>query len=383
MYIPAKFISEELFCMELTIHNVIVHELIKEQHKDLNPSNMRKSVLPNEDANVIKLVTGVLGAYGQKSNSAQYGCFKTKKVSNFPNLYDDYHNLKDTTSECFIEFTNKTMGEIENTILDGKKTSASGGYILFVDVENEHGRSFLIAMLKNKPGLRLSENLSPEELDHIDLSRLHQAARISKQKYDDYCQAEDKAQITYLSFVSPSSNQSTAGYFIEALGCSKGTASATSTKLIIQEVPSFFREDPELDKNNAKKVKADLMQYLNNCSEKGIRARLLEIEAIARKYFPNDKPEQADDLAAKLFYRLNGEKNGIPVEFSVNKSELKKAKYHKLISNNWKLEVNKNSIGTNKDAEIRYHDNCLTINNLSPELRNEIEENLREKGIII
>ncbi|WP_318404766.1 nucleoid-associated protein [Photobacterium leiognathi] len=369
--------------MELTIHNVIVHELIKEQHKDLNPSNMRKSVLPNEDANVIKLVTGVLGAYGQKSNSAQYGCFKTKKVSNFPNLYDDYHNLKDTTSECFIEFTNKTMGEIENTILDGKKTSASGGYILFVDVENEHGRSFLIAMLKNKPGLRLSENLSPEELDHIDLSRLHQAARISKQKYDDYCQAEDKAQITYLSFVSPSSNQSTAGYFIEALGCSKGTASATSTKLIIQEVPSFFREDPELDKNNAKKVKADLMQYLNNCSEKGIRARLLEIEAIARKYFPNDKPEQADDLAAKLFYRLNGEKNGIPVEFSVNKSELKKAKYHKLISNNWKLEVNKNSIGTNKDAEIRYHDNCLTINNLSPELRNEIEENLREKGIII
>ena len=368
--------------MELTIHNVIVHELIKEQHKDLKPSHMRDSVLPNEDLNVIKLVKGVLGVYGQKTNSAQYGCFKTQDVGDFPKLYADYHSLKDINDKSFIEFSNKTMTEIENTISDGKKTSASGGYILFVDVENEHGRSFLIAMLKNKPGLRLSKNLLPEELDHIDLSRLHQAARISKKKYDEYCQADDKAQITYLSFVSPSSNQSTAGYFIEALGCSKGTASATSTKLIIQEVPNFFREEPELDKKHAIKVKDEVLFYLNECLEKNKVAKLLDIEAIARKYFPRDNPEQSDDLANKLFMRLNGEKNGIPVEFSVNTAELKKAKCHKFCSDNWELRVSKNAIGVTEDAEIMYTGKSLTIKNLSVELRNEIEANLREKGLI-
>ena len=42
--------------------------------------------------------------------------------------------------------------------------------------------------------------------------------------------------------------------FIEALGCSKGSASATSTKMVIQEVPLFFKEEPSLDKRDAKKI---------------------------------------------------------------------------------------------------------------------------------
>jgi nucleoid-associated protein len=369
--------------MALQIHHVIIHELIKEQHKELQESHKRTKVLPSDDANVIKLVNGALTIYGKKMNAAQYGCFKIKKVGDFPKLYDAYCGLDTPDEAVFIEFTNKSMTELEESIGD-KKSPASGGYILFVDYENEYGRSFLIAMLKNKPGLRISDNLIPQELDHIDLSKLHQAARINKYKYQEYQAAgvEEKAEITYLSFVSPSNNMSTAGYFIQALGCSKGTASATSTKLVILEVPQFFRDEPTLDRNDARKIKAELLGYLTDCFNDKKSAKLSEIEAIARQYFPSDDPEQADELADKLFQRLNGEKHGVPIEFSVSKAEVGKAKYHKLKSANWTLEANRSSIGINDNAEIKYHNGSLIISKLSPELQNEIEESLRERGLI-
>lgn len=369
--------------MALTINHVIIHELVKEQHKELKPSNTRDYVLPSDDDNVVKLVEGVLTIYGKRANAAQYGRFKTKKVGEFPALYDSYCHLNVPTEKQFIDFTKKTIEELEDAIGD-KKGPASGGYILFIDYENEYGRAFLIAMLKNKPGLRISNTLLPQELEHIDLNKLHQAARINQNRYDEYQQSDidERAQITYLSFVSPSTNMSTAGYFIEALGCSKGTASATSTKLVIQEVPMFFKDEPELDRHNAKKVKNDLLSYLNECVENKKSARLSEIEALARIYFPTDNPEQADKLSEKLFQRLNGEKNGVPVEFSVSKTEVGKARYHKLESANWVLKANKNSIGVNDNAEIKYHNGSLTITKLSVELQAEIEENLREKGLI-
>ncbi|MBE4583085.1 hypothetical protein BOO29_11125 [Vibrio navarrensis] len=369
--------------MALKIHHVIIHELVKEQHKEIKESNMRKNVLPNDDGNVIKLVTGALSIYGKKTNAAQYGRFKTKKVGDFPALYDAYCKLDNPNNDDFIEFSNKTITELEESIGD-KKGPASGGYILFIDYENEFGRAFLIAMLKNKPGLRISDNLLPTELDHIDLNKLHQAARISKGRYMEYQQADidNKAQITYLSFVSPSTNMSTAGYFIEALGCSKGSASATSTKMVIQEVPLFFKEEPSLDKRDAKKIKNDILRYLNECIDAKKSAKLAEIEVLARQYFPADDPEKADELSERLFQRLNGEKNGVPIEFAANKTEVGKAKYQKLESSNWTLKVNRNAIGINDNAEIKYHNGTLTITKLSVELQAEIEETLRDKDLI-
>lgn len=366
-----------------TIHHVIIHELVKKQHKPLQPSNMREEVLPREDANVIKLVHGVLDLYGKKANSAQYGRFADSKSGPFPSYYKNYYDLSAPEQSEFIRFTKETMEELERLV--ETKAAASGGYILFADIENEYGRTVLIAMLKNKAGLRLSAKLKPEELDHIDLSKLHQAAKINAHKYKKFHDAdiEERSKITYLSFVSPSTNQSTAGYFIAALGCTKGTASATATKSILQEVPAFFRDEPQLDKKDALKVKNELITYLNECSysKPPKRARLSEIEAIARQFFPSDKEGVADELAEKLFARLNGDKNGIPVEFSVNASEVKKVRYHKLESNNWKLEAKKTAIGVKKDAEIMYDGKALIINRLSDEFRNIIEEHLREKGL--
>ena len=372
--------------MELQINHVIIHELIKEQHKPLEESNMRKKVLPSSDEFVIKLVEGALEIYGRKANAAQYGCFKTKKVGAFPKLYDAYSKKKINNANDFKRFSEKTIEEFEESLKEGSSSPASGGYILFVDYNQDDNQFFLIAMLKNKPGLQLSQDLLPKELELIDLNKLHQAAKISRTKYYQYKNAndEDKGQITYLSFVSPSNNRAAAGYFIDSLGCEKGNSSTISTRLVLQHVPKFFREQPTLKNEDGRKVKSDLLRYLEDCSSSTPPkiAKLSEIEGIARKYFPNDAVDTADILGEKLFSLLNSDVVGIPVEFSVSNTELKKALNHKLVSSNWSMIVDKNSIGTGEDAEVRYVNKTLVISRLTYEIQQEIEADLKEKGLL-
>jgi nucleoid-associated protein len=50
--------------MRATIHNVIVHRLIKEQHQPIQPSQMRDAVLDRGNEHVQKLIDSLVAIYG-------------------------------------------------------------------------------------------------------------------------------------------------------------------------------------------------------------------------------------------------------------------------------------------------------------------------------
>lgn len=365
--------------MAILIKRVIIHELVKIQHKKDAKIKLRSSVLDATDINVIKLVSGVSDLYGKKNNAAQYGVFSSKKSSGtFPKKFNGFVNKRKRNDSDFVKFSIDTMAEIERAVTNN--TPATGGYILFSEYKIDGIGFLLIAMLKDRVGIKITDDLKLEELDHIELNHLHQAARINIQKYDAYQNGTvvEKQEINYLSFVSPANNKVAAGYFIVALGCSKGTASATATRSVISEVQNFFRDNNL--KNESRKVKNEVTDYILDCCEKKKSATLKEIDKIARTHFPaND----ADELADKLFSHLNGSKCEIPTEFSPSLIEAKKYKYFKHKSTNWTLEFERSSLGTKPSSEIKYDKNAktLTISNLSVELRTLLEEDLRERGI--
>jgi nucleoid-associated protein len=369
--------------MEITIKKVIIHELVKEQHKPFEKAVKKEVVLPPDNAVVLKLLQGVTSLYGRRNNSAHYGTFiDGKKAGSFPLAFDQYFSLKTASDKDFIQLTHDAMFELEHSAEN--TPAASGGYILAVDYESD-GRYFLIAMLKKKAGIQLSENLVPETVQELDLNSLHQAARINFSKFSTYKTAtvEERAEINYLSFVSPSSNKSTAGYFIRALGCSKGTASAKATSAVITESSEFFKHRPEL-KEHRVKFKDDLTTYLEKCAERGDSATLSQIEAIARKYFPVDDHQKSDDLAEELYARLNGEKNAVPNEFPVSKLTLKKFTHIKYKTDNWDLNFDVTALGETSDAEIQYFslDRKLVIRDLPAEMREKIEEVIRARKVV-
>lgn len=366
--------------MEITIIRVVIHELVKEQHKPFEKAIKKSIVLPASNAVVLTLLEGVTGLYGRRDNSAHYGTFlEGPKAGFFPPAFKNYFEQTPPTDESFIKLSHVAMDELERSTIDA--TAASGGYILAADYESEQGRFFLIAMLKTKAGIRLSESLIPETTEALDLNSLHQAARINFERFSKYVAAkpEEKSDINYLSFVSPSANKSTAGYFIKALGCSKGTASAKATDMVINETSAFFKSKPELA-NQRIKFKQELTSYLTVCAQFGKSATLSNVEAIARKYFPEDDHLKADEWAEELYARLNGEKNAVPNEFPVNPSVLRKHTLIKYKADKWDINFEVNALGVTSDAEIQYDKQGakLTIRYLPAEMRDKIEEALRD-----
>ncbi|MBY8959160.1 nucleoid-associated protein [Pseudomonas sp. MIS38] len=367
--------------METKVNFAVVHELVKEQHKDIQDSDIRDVVLGKDKPAVSKLILGATSIYGKKNNAAHYGTFAKNTESEFPADFSAYSKLVPDVNN-FLEVTRSAMGELHSAA--DKKPASSGGYILFVDYETAQSRFLLITMLKKRDGLRLNENLEPEELIELDLNSLYHAARINFQKYNEHLLADEvaKQELNYLSFLSHSAARSAAGYFVTALGCAVGTASAAATDNLIKESVKFFRDRPNLRENSIS-FKDDLLRYLEKQRDLGFSVKLSEVEKIARDYFPAELEGQADELAYEFTGHLNSDAIGVPVEFPLNKGILNKYTHVVYKADNWQLKFDRNSLGEGVDAEIRFEEaqRRLVINNLSKEAVAIIRQAIADKTI--
>lgn len=366
--------------METKVNFAVVHELVKEQYKDILPSNIREVTFNLKVPAVSKLIEGAVGIYGKKNNNAHYGTFAKKTASDYPEDFHAYFSQPKLVAKSFIELTQSAMGELHATAkpLPG----ASGGYILFVDYESKNVRFLLIAMLKKRDGLRLNEKLEPEELIELDLNSLYQAARINFERYGKYIAAseEDRLELNYLSFLSQTSGRSAAGYFVSSLGCTVGSASSQATKNLILESVQFFRERPDLYPHRLV-MKDKVLHYLEKKRGLGESVKLSEVEAIAREFFPATYEGQADDLASEFVAHLNSEAIGVPVEFPLSNATLQKYTHVSFKADNWQLKFDRDALGEDVSSEILFveKDRKLILNNLSEDAIAVIRAAINEK----
>lgn len=365
---------------DITINKVVIHELVKEQHAQIKPPNLRPTTLDHGNATVAKLVDGISKLYGTRNNSLHYGTFLPNK--DFPSKFINYAGSPLPTNDHFLELSITAM----TTLCDAAQltSASSGGYILFADYSNAQTRFFIAAMIKQKEGMRLSANLEPEELVQLDLSRLHQAARINFGKLSAFLAADDKAreEKSYLSFISPAAGKAASGYFVTALGCSAGAASTRATDNVVRESVAFFKSN-ELLKASRNLFKEELVAYLKKKAKDKESARLSEIEVIARRYVPAESVEEADKLIDMYIAHLNSEENSVPVEFPVNPTVLRKHTQIKGNSDNWDLKFDRNSLGTNDAAQIYYNkeENSITIKNIPDTMIELIDEELESRKL--
>jgi len=366
--------------METKVNFAVVHELVKEQYKDILNSNIRDVAYDLNISAVSKLIEGAVGIYGKKNNNSHYGTFAKKTTSDFPSDFHAYFSQPKLLEKSFIELTQSAMGELYTSAKP--LPAASGGYILFVDYNNVQGRFFLVAMLKKRDGLRLNDKLVPEELIELDLNSLYQAARINFERYERFLAAneEDRLELNYLSFLSQTSGRSAAGYFVNSLGCMVGSASSQATKNLILESTQFFRVRPDLNQHRLA-VKDKILHYLEGKRISGDSVKLSEVEAIAREFFPATYEGQADDLASEFVTHLNSEAVGVPVEFPLSKATLQKYTHVSYKSDNWQLKFDRDALGEEVNSEILFveKDRKLILNNLSDEAMLVIRTAINEK----
>jgi len=367
---------------EKKINKVVIHALVKEQHKKIEKSVIKEAVLDKEDVAVKKTVDGIVGVYGTRANSAHYGVFKNGEGrGSFPDNLIEYSKIDTPSDHDFIKLTKVAMDRLYEQA--SMVVPSSGGYILFSDYTDSSGRFFLISMIKKRPGIALSEALKPEVLMELDLSRLHQAARINFGKLSSYLGAneDDKKSIIYLSFVSPSANKTTAGYFVTALGCSEGAASAQAMKTVLAESKAFFNKNKHLAPH-AEALGSAIKRYYIEREHSGDSIKLTEVESLARKLIPTKLSDQADKLMDEYISRLNSDECGVPAEFPVHSYTLKRLTHISGKTSSWSTEFDKAALGDTEAADVYYDEskNRLILRDVPQKLKEEILAEIKKNS---
>ena len=341
--------------MSFTLRHAIVHELLKEQYMDIDDKkkyNLRTKELDCNSPIVIKLSQELIQKYGKKYSIVTYGSFDTDKIrrGKFPDAFQKYHSLKRKTKQAFIDLSVLVMNELATKASEIK--SSSGGYILFLDYSYNKNSYLVIAMIKQKDALTITDNLNLEELLSIDLSKIHQATRINCTHYSQALASKNDDDL-YLSFVSSATDGNTSGYFITALGCQKNTTASKMTKNLIKSSVAFFKNDPEI-KKYANDFKDELIKYLTYCCEEKQMATLEQVISKARHILERSGFQNSNQKADDLLERLNSDSINISAAFNVNKNALNSIVKVKLENDDYTINFTRKLLGTTEAHKIYF-----------------------------
>src|SRR3546814_19234867 len=112
-------------------------------------------------------------------------------------------------------------------------------------------------MVKERGGMVLSAALEPTEITEIDLSKLHQAARVNIDRYGAFLApangkaistqhtSEDGTEKTYLCFINLTPQSAVAEYFVTALSCEMGAPPGPPPKAADQRTHNYANTQPE------------------------------------------------------------------------------------------------------------------------------------------
>ena len=260
----------------MQLNYAVVHELKKDAGTAYAQTTLANMLLPVENKVVAELTEQVVRLIGQKDNMAHYGVFRSDPArTQVPDIVKDYCLGTSQTEANFLQLTKNCMAALLASARS--QTLATGGYLLFVDYTNLSRRFLLVAMIKQRSGITM-QDLVPTSITELDLSKLHQVARIAFDRLRQYEEAisETHDDLTYVTFVSPKTNQQAAGYFVIALGCEPGTTAKTATKAVIVGVTEFFNDRPSLQHDRFE-ARAQATEFLNQPggAPRGHRNRVL------------------------------------------------------------------------------------------------------------
>lgn len=361
----------------------IIHELVKEKKlKDIPriaPSFNEGQMLDVESLPVQSLVNSIVKIYGTKGNSSAQGTFDLAGGFSFPRHLNKFI----AGEENFFDFTKNSMQCLLNACRD--INFATGGYIVFGHYISEVAGSsdmLLIAMVKKRDGITLN-NLIPETIQEVDLSKLHQAVRINITSYQEWIDENNKNTDpnpinSYLSFVSPRNNKDASGYFVDAIGCTNAVLDKVATNKVIAAVDDFFKSNDALKifKREAKETIASNLYEISKSENS--ECAIETIDSWVTAFIPD---ELQDEMAGEFCTLANNDPYNVPAIFKPNSTVALNAMKLKLNAKDfgWSLNIERTILGKSDTDLIEFDkdNNRLIINELPKDISDSIEEALK------
>jgi nucleoid-associated protein len=369
----------------------VIHELAKDRGADQAKASLRDDLLDVEKPMVVRLATLLAGLLGRDQSAVYWGQFGDRRREGpFPAAVACF--AQELTGERFTALTHTAMGELVE--FSAKEPLATGGFIFFAAYESRGLDYLLIAMIKERDGIALNKDYEPQEINEVDLSKLHQAAKVNLASYaneiavaagrvraldeanaDEDADGEAAKERTYLSFINRKGRDEIAGYFTTALGCEKGVSSARATKEVVKGVRSYVKSVEPIAQY-ASKARQAIIDYMDGL-EDGSAVTLDVVIEVVRREIPPDQAQHINGMKAFL----NADAHQIPDDFQVSKQALKA--YARIVerTDHWNLNFEASALGV-REGEILYDQDrhSLTITHLPPRMVRKIEQTLRDRG---
>lgn len=357
----------------------VIHSLDKERNEIVATTRLKR-LLNAKNEKVIELSNQLVELVGKEGGAVSWGQFGAdKRQGEFPDGV--YLFCDDSSGENFVELSKTAMEELRKE--SEQERLATGGYVCFFAYDSQGALFILVAMIKERDALQLSDDFVPTGSRQIDLSKLHQAARINinrlvESRVGNSNDPSTSSELTYLSFVTRRDKTTLAsGYFVSALGCVRGLSVERITARAVTEVTAFIKKIPQI-KDQARTARRAVIDHLAQVPE-GVNAT---IKGIVTAVCASLAPENAHFVEG-LADHLNSEKIQLPDEFEVSAKAMKAFNRIRSKSELWELSFEDAALGT-KDSALVYSkvQKSLTIVNLPPELTQRIEETLRDREAI-
>jgi nucleoid-associated protein len=296
--------------MQFQLQGFVFHKIVTSQHNKsvvLFPRE-RQIELPEPKADT--LVSTILTSYQGEGNMAYAriladSWFDVKTKRYFAKELGFYQFSMDILAQLKIELE--------------KAPLATGGFLTIIDYLIDGQPNLMIVLIKNDKGIGIDKNLNLEEIDTLDIDKLHFAANIDISRWQ---QADKDLEAPHVSFLKGKSRKDTVvGYFKSLLGIdeeayldpSKHTQQLVT--LIKNYCEEFKSEDEALNSRRAILEWADgkitrgesiTLREVANQLEPGDPDNFINFVTQSKIEIPSEFEPVAKHLKPLLKYRVSG-----------------------------------------------------------------------------
>ncbi len=330
-----------------SVVQVAVHDLRRKGQGDFE-TILGKAQLNVSDT-VVRVVNELHSLYASKASKA-HGKFSVN-VADYP-AQTFISDFKKSKFQDFADLTKKLMDTL--TTQARRKPGAAGGHVLFAHIEKDNQVYLMVAIINDKLGALLTQDLDIADVRHLDLDGFRFAGRVNITAWLNEAER-------YIGFLKGKGD--VAEYFKEFLGCDTTVQDREDTKTLIRVLENFA--DPA---KGAVKDKHLFLQRAFEICERHVREGMpLDFEAFSNELYP-EKPE---DLAKVL-----GDPDlALGDGFVPNKRSLRALVRFKAKTSQWSVEFDRSALA---EGKIVYNSEkkSITFNELPQDLIEELEREL-------
>lgn len=347
------------------------HLVIRELHKEEDQATIiseRGGNVNTQHPVVPDMVLALNNALARRS-TLTHGSFNKENRDGYPFIqaFDNYLN-EEQSSANFLKLADLGISQLAAAMDAPSSRNATGGYIIFAHYQQERYEFLLVALVRNRSAISLNDQLSPTEVNEVDLDKLHQAAKINITSYK-------KGKDSYLSFMGTKEKGDVTHYFSTAFGCTDVTPSKKSTGDLIRATRDFCTQNGMYDERE--QVVEDVVSYLSRQRSEKNTANLPDIEQIFDQHIPTEKTEE---ITGKFGRFANSEKYQVSQEFQPHTHTLNSLTKLKAKADNWQLDFAKRSLGplaSGSEIEFDEEKQVLLIRRLPSRVIEQIKRALK------